>query len=153
MKSGSRSSFSNFGALLASVLCLSAIFVTLLGPGIFAQLSGTKWSEEPPRSNVTHGALSSQVPTDCNWAAGADMPNTLVRSVGVFFPANGKFYAMGVFTHPLEYDPLLNTWTTKTGTYPDQIVDNMVCAVLNDSGTDYIYCAGGSQVSTGLVTG
>ena len=39
-------------------------------------------------------------------------------SVGVYFPANGKFYAMGGrsadtagsdFTHPFEYDPATNS--------------------------------------------
>ena len=43
--------------------------------------------------------------------------------VGVYFPANGKFYGMGGrsadtagsdFTHPFEYDPATNSWTTKS---------------------------------------
>jgi hypothetical protein len=50
------------------------------------------------------------------------------------------------FTNPFEYDPVANTWTTKSATYPDAQVNNMACGVLNDSGTDYIYCVGGSQV-------
>jgi hypothetical protein len=33
------------------------------------------------------------------------------------------------------------------------MVNNMACAVLNDSGRNYIYCVGGSQVVTNLVTG
>src|SRR2546430_6707512 len=49
------------------------------------------------------------------------------------------------FTHPFEYDPGSNSWTTKSATYPDNHVNNMACSVLNDSGTDYIYCAGGSE--------
>ena len=48
------------------------------------------------------------------------------------------------FTHPFEYDPVGNSWTTKSATYPDNQVNNMACGVLNDSGTDYIYCVGGS---------
>ena len=52
----------------------------------------------------------------------------------------------GEFTNPFEYDPVTNTWTTKSATYPDNQVNNMACGVLNDSGTDYIYCVGGSQV-------
>ena len=45
------------------------------------------------------------------------------------FPANGKFYGMGGrssdaagsdFTHPFEYDPDSNSWTTKSATYPGQ---------------------------------
>ena len=51
-------------------------------------------------------------PSSCSWAAGPDMPQADTRSVGVFFPANGKFYAMGgrdinnvEFLNPFEYDP------------------------------------------------
>src|SRR5882724_2918560 len=62
------------------------------------------------------------------WRAGADMPSTGVRMVGVYFQANGKFYAVGGrsmdgvgndFTHPFEYNPSSNTWTIKSATYPD----------------------------------
>ena len=54
--------------------------------------------------------------------------------VGVYFPANGKFYGMGGrsadtagsdFTHPFEYDPASNSWTTKAATYADNQVNNM----------------------------
>jgi N-acetylneuraminic acid mutarotase len=85
-----------------------------------------------------------------------------VRFVGVFFPANGKFYAMGgrafdggggEFTNPFEYDPVSNSWTAKSATYPDNQVNNMGCAVLNDTGTDYIYCVGGSESATSTSTG
>ena len=64
----------------------------------------------------------------CGWSAGPDMPSPGARLVGVYFPANGKFYEMGgrasdlagsEFTHPFEYDPGSNTWTTKSATYPD----------------------------------
>ena len=81
------------------------------------------------------------------------MPNARVRMVGVYFPGNGKFYAVGGrsmdglgndFTHPFEYDPTSNTWTIKSATFPDNEVSNMACGVLTDSGTDYIYCVGGS---------
>jgi len=98
----------------------------------------------------------------CSWGAGADMPVAGIRFSGVFFPANGKFYAMGgrdlqtggiEFTNPFEYDPVSNSWTTKAATYPDPFVGNIECAVANDSGTDYIYCVGGSQSSTATETG
>jgi N-acetylneuraminic acid mutarotase len=71
----------------------------------------------------------------------------------VYFQANGKFYAMGGrsmdgtgndFVHPFEYDPVANTWTIKSASYPDNQVNNMVCGVLADAGTPYIYCVGGS---------
>ena len=88
-----------------------------------------------------------------SWTAGPDMPSTGVRMVGVYFPANGKFYTMGGrsmdgvgndFTHPFEYDPVSNSWTIKSASYPDNQVSNMACGVMTDSGTDYIYCIGGS---------
>ena len=73
--------------------------------------------------------------------------------VGLYFHANSKFYALGGrsmdavgndFIHPFEYDPVSNTWTIKSATYPDDQVSNMACGVLTDSGTPYIYCVGGS---------
>jgi len=76
--------------------------------------------------------------------------------VGVYFPANGSFTAWAGavpmaagsdFTHPFEYDSGRHTWTTKSATYPDAHVNNMACGVLNDAGTDYIYCVGGSQAT------
>jgi plastocyanin/N-acetylneuraminic acid mutarotase len=90
------------------------------------------------------------------WSAGANLPSVGVRLVGVYFQANGKFYAMGgrsadtagsEFTHPFEYDPVANTWTMKSATYPDTHTNNMACGVLADGGTPYIYCVGGSQVT------
>ena len=99
-------------------------------------------------------------PAACSWAAGPDLPSAGTRLVGVFFPANGKFYAMGgrdvnnvEFTNPFEYDPGSNSWTTKSATYPDAFTNNMACGVLNDSGTDYIYCAGGSNFATQTTSG
>jgi hypothetical protein len=101
-------------------------------------------------------------PAACSWSFGPDMPSPDVRSVGVFFPANGKFYAMGgrafdggggEFVNPFEYDPVANSWTTKSAAYPDNQVNNMACGVLNDAGTDYIYCAGGSESATSTTTG
>jgi len=96
----------------------------------------------------------------CTWSAGPDLPFAGTRFGGVFFPANGKFYAMGgrdvnnvEFTHPFEYDPVSNTWTTKVAIYPDTHVSNIECAVANDSGTDYIYCVGGSEFATTTSTG
>lgn len=88
------------------------------------------------------------------WAAGPNLPSATVRAVGVYFPTNGLFYVMGGrasdtagsdFTHPFEYSPSSNSWTTKAATYPDLQVNNMACAILTDAGTPYIYCVGGSQ--------
>ena len=129
-KKSSLSAFSNPSVLIGSLLCLA-------------------------------GGLSAQAQS-CAWSAGPDMPSPGVRMAGVFFPANGKFYAMGgrafdggggEFTNPLEYDPANNTWTTKSATYPDNLVNNMGCGVLTDGGTPYIYCVGGSESATSTVTG
>ena len=79
------------------------------------------------------------------------MPGVIVRAVGNYFPDNGKFYAMGGrsadtagsdYTHPFEYDPGSNSWTTKSATYPDNQVNNMACGVLTAAGTPLIYCVG-----------
>ena len=48
------------------------------------------------------------------------------------------------FTHPFEYDPATNTWTTKSATFPDINVNNMACGVLTVGVTPQIYCVGGS---------
>src|ERR1700756_5095492 len=67
-------------------------------------------------------AASQDQPQACTVAAGPDMPTVLVRSVGVYFPANGRFYAMGGRTadttgadqqNPREYNPGTNTWTIR----------------------------------------
>jgi len=107
--------------------------------------------------NVSGGCAPS------GWSAGPNLPSTGVRAVGVYFQANGKFYAMGgrsmdgagnEFTHPFEYDPVANTWTPKSATYPDTPplqTNNMACGVLSDAGTPYIYCVGGSTGGTGVM--
>ena len=108
------------------------------------------------------GNYTIEGPAPCSWAAGPSMPSVGTRMAGVFFPGNGKFYAMGgrssdnpgsEFTNPFEYDPGSNSWTIKSATYPDNQVNNMACAVMNQGGTDYIYCVGGSEVATQTATG
>jgi len=113
-----------------------------------------------PTPTVTPTATPTATPGACSWSAGPDMPMADTRSVGVFFPANGKFYVMGgrdvnnvELPNPFEYDPASNSWTTKSATYPDGFTNNMACGVLNDSGTDYIYCAGGSNFATQTTSG
>jgi plastocyanin len=106
--------------------------------------------------NVTGGC------TPPGWSAGGNLPSTGVRFVGVYFQANGKFYAMGGrsmdgagndFIHPFEFDPATNAWTTKAAAYPDNQVNNIVCGVLSDAGTPYIYCVGGSAGGATTATG
>ena len=106
----------------------------------------------------------TDIPCTPGWSAGGPFPTPTVAPypggvhfVGVYFPANGKFYAMGgrqtnevggtEFTHPFEYNPTTNTWTTKSATYPDVNVGDMACGVLTDQGTPYIYCVGGARLA------
>ena len=132
----------------------------------YTTTSSASWSTKIGKFNFGGGGISptptpTATPSTCSWAAAAPLPTPGVRQVGVYFPTNGKFYSMGgrafdggggEFTHPFEYDPIGNSWTTKSATYPDGDVNNMACGVLNDIGTDYIYCVGGSQSGTNLVT-
>jgi len=104
--------------------------------------------------NVSGGCAPS------GWSAGPDLPSAGVRLTGVYFQANGKFYVMGgrdasdvEFTHPFEYDPGTNSWTTKVATYPDGFTNNMACGVLAESGTPYIYCTGGSNFTSQTTSG
>jgi hypothetical protein len=97
-----------------------------------------------------------------SWSAGADFPAVaVVRAVGNYFPANGRFYSMGGrssespgsnFAHPFEYNPATNTWITKVATYPDNQVSGMACGVLTVSGTSQIYCVGGNEFFGGTTT-
>jgi plastocyanin/N-acetylneuraminic acid mutarotase len=105
--------------------------------------------------NVSGGCAPS------GWSAGPDMPSVGVRLVGVYFQANRKFYEMAGrssdvggsdFTHPFEYDPGTNSWTTKSTTYPDNQVNNMACGELAVDGTPYIYCVGGSAAGQTTAT-
>ena len=123
------------------------------GPGnTFTQDFCTAGPPAAGSRTYTCGGGASPTPTptaSCtpSWFAGPNMPITTVRAAGVYFPANGKFYAMGGrssdvagsdFTHPFEYDPATNGWTTKAAAYPDNQVNNMACGVLTDAGTPYI---------------
>jgi hypothetical protein len=87
------------------------------------------------------------------WSFGPNLPGPLVRAVGVFFPANGRFYAVGGrssdtvgsdSTNPFEYNPTTNTWTTVSATFPDNFMNNMACGVLTAGSTTQIYCVGGN---------
>lgn len=90
------------------------------------------------------------------WSNGPDLPTELVRATGVYFPANGRFYAMGGrmdgaggadMTTPYEYNPKTNSWAYKTAPFPDNQVSNMACGVLSVGATPYIYCVGGTSAS------
>ena len=101
-------------------------------------------------------------PLPAGWTSGPNLPTTLARAAGIYFPANGRFYAMGGRssdsvgsdqTNPFEYNPTTNTWATKAATYPDAHVSDMACGALTDSGgTPQIYCVGGSQAGQTTAT-
>ena len=95
------------------------------------------------------------------WAMRADVPSPEVRSWGAFFPPNGMFYLLGGrasgdagsdFLQPFEYDPSLDTWTTKAATFADSQVNNMVGGVLDFGGTPYIVVVGGSAAGATTAT-
>src|SRR6266403_4059281 len=135
--------------LLRSAGCLLLLLAVCVIP--FALGQRTQRASQMPGITPEQSAAAQPAVCTPGWSAGPDMPSTGVRMVGVY--ANGKFYAVGGrsmdgvgndFTHPFEYDPSSNTWTIKSAIYPDNQVSNMACGVLNESGTDYIYCVGGS---------
>jgi hypothetical protein len=133
----------------------------------YATTTNFNWSTRIGKFNFQGGGISptptpTATPSSCSWAAGPSMPTVGSRMVGVFFPANGKFYAMGgrssdlggsEFTHPYEYDPGSNSWTIKSATYPDTHTNNMACGVLSESGIPYIYCVGGSELASQTTIG
>ncbi|HJT79993.1 MAG TPA: hypothetical protein VJ719_02255 [Chthoniobacterales bacterium] len=87
------------------------------------------------------------------WSNGPDLPTYLIRATGVYFPANGRFYAMGgrtsdafgsEVTTPYEFNPKTNSWKFMTAPLPDNQVCNMSCGVLTVKDTPYIYCVSGT---------
>ena len=95
---------------------------------------------------LASGQFLQGAPT-ASWSSGLDLPTDLVRATGVYFPANGRFYAMGGrtadtpgadMTTPYEYNPKTNTWAFKTAPFPDNQVSNMACGVLTVGRTPYI---------------
>lgn len=101
---------------------------------------------------LTSGQFVSGAP-EASWSSSPDLPTDLVRATGVYFPANGRFYAMGGrmsdtfgsdMTTPYEYNPKTNSWAFKTAPFPDNQVSNMACGVLTVGRKPYIYCVGGT---------
>ncbi|MFZ0916422.1 MAG: hypothetical protein WAN04_05970, partial [Candidatus Udaeobacter sp.] len=126
--------------------------------GKFNFVGGGSPTPTPTSSPI---ATPTATPSGCNWSAGPDMPDTLVRAVGVYFPADGNFYSMGGrtadtagsdFQHVLRYSPSSNTWTQMGVTLPDNQMNNMACGVLTVSGTPLIYCVGGSAAGATAAT-
>ncbi len=96
------------------------------------------------------------------WVSRAPMPTSLVRAAGVWFATNSKFYAMGGRSsdsvgsdqqNPRFYDPSSGTWTIDTAaSFPDNQVNNMVCADLTGPSGPRIYCVGGSAAGQSVAT-
>jgi hypothetical protein len=125
------------------LLLLLAIYVIPFA--LAHRQSDVKFQKENPSGFVCFGCPSN------GWHTGPDMPSTAVRTVGVLF--TDGFYVVGGrsadgigndLPHPFKYDVGTNTWSIKSATYPDNQVSDMACGVLTDSGTNYIYCVGGS---------
>ena len=100
----------------------------------YATNSSFNWHTRIGKFNFAGGGQSptptptATPPASCSWAAGPDMPSAGTRLAGVFFPANGKFYAMGgrspiqqAASSLIRLNTILvtNSWTTKSATYPD----------------------------------
>ncbi|MEO5952879.1 MAG: exo-alpha-sialidase, partial [Chloroflexia bacterium] len=103
-------------------------------------LSASCGSTTPAPTNTavatnTVGATPTCVAGVGAWTAGADLPTTLTRAYGAYFPTNGKFYTLGGRTgdgdpnlaqrNPLEYNPGTNTWTQKTAVFSDLQTSNV----------------------------
>ena len=95
------------------------------------------------------------------WSAGGILPTPGSALGWRLFPGQREVLCDGRpqsdtagsdFTHPFEYNPAANTWTTKGATYADNQVNNMACGVLTDAGTPYIYCVGGSAAGATVST-
>ncbi len=149
------------------IVGIAGLFAMLLIAANAAKnpISGPPESSSPEVSLTRSIGIDGPTPTPCppGWSGGAVFPAAaVVRAVGNYFPSNGHFYSMGGrsadtagndFTHPFEFDPSSNTWTTKSATYPDNMVNNMACGVLTVGGTPQIYCVGGSAAGGTTSTG
>jgi hypothetical protein len=127
--------------------CLLTLLAVCLIPFAFAK----RQAEVPSQHQNPTGFVCMGCPPGMTWRPGPDMPSTAVRTVGVLF--TDGFYVIGGrsadgigndFAHPFEFNLITNTWSIKSATYPDNQVSDMACCILTDSGTNYIYCVGGS---------
>lgn len=178
-KFNSKSVFFKLRVSTAAVFCLTGIAAVLfaaiiihpaVGKGDFVAGGGSP-TPTPTATPVSCSWLAGQdLPSVGTRLVGVFSPGNFHHSrnsIGglsaspapTVAPPLGKFYAMGGrssdtagsdFTHPFQYDPASNIWTTKSATYPDNQVSDMACGVLNVNGADYIYCVGGS--ATGATT-
>jgi N-acetylneuraminic acid mutarotase len=145
----SKPGFSSPRVILSFVFCSIGVLSALMAAAVYA---GATVLDEPLKG--LPGAPDA-------WSAGPNLPSPTVRAVGIYLPANGRFYVMGGrsadtagtdLTHPFEYNPATNTWAIKVATYPDNQVSNMACGVLTVDGTGQIYCVGGSAAGATTAT-
>jgi hypothetical protein len=114
------------------------------------------------RTNTPPAGATSTVCVPGAWAFRAPFnAGNIVRGLGIWYPPNGKFYVLGGrnndtsgsdYRSPHEYDPIANTWITKTAVFSDGQVNNMAGGVLTVPGfaNPVIVMVGGS--AAGLTT-
>src|SRR5262249_16949425 len=141
----------NISSTTKTHLLRGAFYLLLLLTVCIRPFALGQWQDSAPSpKEEPSGFVCMGCPSN-GWHTGPNMPSTAVRTVGFYF--NGNFYVVGGrsmdgvgndFTHPFEFNPGTNSWSIKSGTYPDNQVSDMACGILSDSGTNYIYCVGGS---------
>lgn len=152
---------------VAKIVNLARLYVELTATPIYTPTNTssptntrTPRPSRTPTYTLTPGTPGSPSPTPTcipsakGWTSGQDLPVTLIRAFGAYFPPNGKFYALGGRTgdgdpnmaqvNPLEYDPAANNWMTKSATFPDLNTSNVQGGVLNFKGAPVIALVGGS---------
>ncbi|MGA7729814.1 MAG: S-layer homology domain-containing protein [Chloroflexia bacterium] len=114
------------------------------------------------RTNTPPVGATSTVCVPGAWTFRAPFnAGNIVRGLGIWYPPNGKFYVLGGrnndtsgsdYRQPHEYDPVANTWITKTAVFTDGQVNNMAGGVMTVPGfaNPVIVMVGGS--AAGLVT-
>src|SRR6266446_5130693 len=162
MKTHTPASLRSYPFLLSVLLglALTVTFCNIKAQSRKSHIVSSSVASADQHNNLAAAKGGSPLPA--GWTNGPNLPTTLVRAVGIYFPANGRFYAMGGRssdsvgsdqTNPFENNPTTNTWATKAATYPDAHVSDMACGVLTDSGgTPQIYCVGGSQAGQTTAT-
>ena len=114
-----------------------------------------------PTPTPISSATPTATPGSCTWSAGPDLPSVGTRMVGVFFPGERQVLRHGrpQLGYCRQRLPCTRLNTTRyqqldhRGLHlPDNQVNNMACGVLNDSGTHYIYCVGGSAAGQTTAT-
>ncbi len=111
----------------------------------------------PTGTNTPSGATATATPcVPAVWTIKAPFgAGPVVRGLGVWYPNNSKFYVLGGrstdvagsdYLNPHEYDPVADTWITKTAVFTDAQVNNIVGGVMTVPGfaNPVIVMVGGS---------